>query len=217
MESKPVTAADSDDDSDIEEVDSATAALQAKIRARMASAKEEQPGHIVQLFIDTQIPGTNALLIKYRSNNTLEKIRKSWCAKQNYTPAQTEEVFLTWKMNRLFDSTKVERCGIRIDAQGCVTVDGSTDIYTEDDPPKVHLQAWTDKTFREFKNAKIVEKEAQKKIDEDKASDNEGPVPGSEPAEQKKVRLILKAKGKDDFKIAVKPVSSYMCTWRRIY
>lgn len=214
LESKPVPTAENDSDSDVQVVDSVTEELEARIRARAAKnehkapTKEERPSHVVQLLIDTRIPGTNPLLIKVRSSSTLEKIRKAWCVKQNYTPEQTKSVFLTWNGKRLFDSTRVERCGIRINAEGYVTVDGSTDIYTEDDPPKVALEAWTDQTLREFKKAKAEEEEAQRKEDEKKYSTQE-PVAEPEPTQQKKLRLILKARGKDDFKIGVKPDTTF--------
>lgn len=206
-------------DEDIEEVESTLhAELAAKARARTraraanqttnGAAQEEPPGPIVQLLIDTHIPDTKQLLIKVRSSTTLDKPRKAWCSKQGYTDRQSDSVFLTWKRHRLFDSTKVERCGIRIDANGNVTMEGSTDLFTDDDLPKVHLEAWTDKVFQDVKKQEADEEIARRKADEVAHVRVEEPTPEPEPA-QRKIRLFLKARGKADFKISVKPETTF--------
>ncbi|KAF2013658.1 hypothetical protein BU24DRAFT_464417 [Aaosphaeria arxii CBS 175.79] len=216
LPSKPAPSAVIDVDDDLEEVlDPRLAELAAKARARAANRAKEsnanktdvlgsgpQKETVVQLLIDSELENTKPLLVKIMSNSTLEVPRKAWCRAQGFTDQVTADIFFTWNMKRLFDSTKVERCGIRIDANGWVTVEGSTDIYDETNVPKIFLQAWTARALKEAKDREAREEEERKKAEARPALVEEPLDP--EPAAQKKsYRLILKAKGKPDFKLTV--------------
>jgi hypothetical protein len=202
-----------DSDDEPEEQDPMLAAIAARARARVAAqaqAAATASGHVekapvVQLLISPEIPNTRPLMVKVRTDSTLEKARLAWCGKQGYTPEQTKEVYFTFKGARVYDSTTVRRLGIQIDAFGNVSVDGDLNFYNDENLPKVYVQAWTDALFQKHKEEAAAEAAAKKKAAELLHVKERTPTPEPVP-EVKKLRLILKAKGKEDYKISVNPV-----------
>lgn len=202
---------------DVEEVeDPILAALKAKAREKAAKASASTPitngpapksanqEAIVQLLITSDIPGTKELLVKTKTSFTLQKPREAWCQKHGLP---SKEVFLTWRGQKLFDSTTVGRLGIKIDVDGVVSVEGDNDLYTDDNLPKVHVVAWTEELFQEWKKLEAKEAEAKMKAAEPPPMVEEELAEEPEPEPQQiKIRLFLKAKGKEDFKISVNPV-----------
>jgi hypothetical protein len=125
-----------------------------------------------------------------------------------FTPEFTRKVFFTWKHKKVLDSTTVKRLGIHIDDSGTVTVEGTSEIYDDENLPKVHVEAWTEELFDQWKKEQAEEAAAKKR-----KTETPPPAPEPEPVEvpqpvQAKIRLILKAKGRPDFKITVKPDTS---------
>lgn len=202
-----------DSDDELEEQDPMLAAIAARARAR-AAAKEQASANangqlekapIVQLLISPEIPNTKPLMVKVRTDSTLEKARLAWCGKQGYTPEQTKDVYFTFKGTRVYDSTTVKRLGIQIDPFGNISVDGDLNFYTDENLPKVYVEAWTDALFQKHKMEAAAEAAAKKKAAEQLLVEARTPTPEPAP-EVKKMRLILKAKGKEDYKISVNPV-----------
>ncbi|KAJ4344725.1 uncharacterized protein N0V89_012469 [Didymosphaeria variabile] len=93
----------------------------------------------------------------------------------------------------------IQRLGIRVD-NGFVTVEGDPTIYDDDNLPKIHVDAWTEEIFKARKEADALETaraaEAANSVEE---LDTE---PEPEP-QTHQIKLVLKAKGMDDFKIKV--------------
>lgn len=205
------TALPNSDNDDVEEVlDPTLAALAARARKRAAISAplgglEKAP--IAQLLINPEIPDAKPMMIKVRIDHTLERARLAWCGRQGYSQETTKGVFLTWRGTRLYDSTTVKRLGIQVDANGNVSVEGDANIYDEDSPPKVHVEAWTEETYQQRKKEDAVEQAVKRQAVEPSPIIDEQELMPQPPSEAKKVRLILKAKGKGDFKIVVNPVS----------
>lgn len=198
---------------DVEEVENPIlAALAAKARASAAkeaedtasAARSTAPTAIVQLLITSEIPETVPLFVKIKTDATIDKPRVAWCGRQKCLNARTQDIFLTWKNNKLFDTTTIARLGVRVDPNGYITVDGDSEIYDEHSVPKIHLKAWTEELFKQRKKEDEEEAAAKRKANEPPPIEEEE-VP--EPVkETPKIRLILKGRGKADFKIVVKPV-----------
>lgn len=214
--SKPVLV-ESDDEQDNE--DPFFAALAAKARARAANtlaatatttgaSADMQHDPIVQLLITSEIPGSKPLFVRVRCSSTISRPRESWCKIQGFSPDMTRDVFLTWKHKMIFDSTTIKRLGITVDANGIVSVEGDSDIYTDDNLPKVHLEAWTEDLFKQMKREQVQEEAAKKRAAEEASKLAEiEPEPEPEPEpEKKRFRLFLKAKGKSEWKISVNSV-----------
>lgn len=200
------------DDHEIEEVlDPTLAALAARARKRAALKAQSAAGThgeaskapIAQLFIDPEIPDAKPLMVKVRIDSTIEKPRQAWCAKQGFPADMTRDVFFTWKGTRLYDSTTIKRLGMQVDKNGNVSVEGDPNIYDDVNVPKVMVQAWTEALFQQW----TKEDAAAKKLAAEVPPVVEEREPTSEPVLQvTKVRLILKAKGRDDFRLSVHPV-----------
>lgn len=215
IHSRPNNVRDSSEE--VEEVDEPhIQALKAAARAKKAAAAKVGPGTstlasveaprpqpprpvaIVQLLIDSQIPGTKPLLVKVKSDTTLSRPKEAWCTRQGLDKSK---VFTTWKRNRIYDHTLIQRLGMQIE-NGYVTMKDDPTIYDEENLPKIHVEAWTDDVWKEQKAIEAMEA-AKAAVDIARA---EEPEREPEP-EAKQVRLILRAKGQDDVKIKVRGVS----------
>ncbi|XP_014552286.1 hypothetical protein COCVIDRAFT_41534 [Bipolaris victoriae FI3] len=210
----PVIILDDDDEDEAEEEeDSMFAALRARARARIAAkaaassaqGSDAPKAPITQLLITSRIPNTNPLMVKIRVDTFIEKPRKAWCAKQGLSPKDTDNVFFTWKGTRIYDSTSITRLGITVDDGGNVTVEGDTNIYDDVNLPKIHVEAWTNELYKEYKKeeaaaaaAKMLAAEAPVVVEE------RTPTPEPTPVSTK-LRVILRAKGKADFGLTVNP------------
>lgn len=206
-----------DDEDDIEEVlDPTLAALQAKARQKALQRTQStgtptpdthtEKAPIAQLFIDPMIPDANPLMVKIRIDSTIEKPRKAWCERQQFPPEIAQGVFLTWKGTRLYDSTTIKRLGIQVDKHGNVSMDGDPNIYDDTNIPKIHVEAWTEETFQERLKLDAAAAAAKRSAAEAPVEiEDREPTPEPEPVVSK-VRLVLKVKGKDDFRLSVKPV-----------
>ncbi|KAF2749480.1 hypothetical protein M011DRAFT_465923 [Sporormia fimetaria CBS 119925] len=195
----PVIANPPDDDLDLEEDEHFKEA-----RLRAAKRAETQVDHIVQLLITSYIDGTAPLMVKIKTSSTLEKPLDAWCARQNFTAEQTKSVFLTWKSKPVSKFSTVRRLGVKIDESGNLSLEGSCELYDEDNLPKIHVEAWTDDVFKEWKTQQEEEAAARERAASLAAAPEPEPEPEPEPA-QVKIRLILKAQQKPDFKITVRP------------
>jgi hypothetical protein len=203
-----------DDDDGLEEApDPDIAAIEARARARAAAKKAAatsgRQAPVAQLFIASELPDTAPLMVKVRIDSTIERPREAWCARQKFTPEMTKNVFFTWRGTRLYDSTTIKRLGIKVDDHGNVSVDGDSNIYDDQHVPKVHVEAWTDETLARHKKELALEAEEKRKaVEASPIVEAREPTPEPTPAVQK-LRLILKAKGMEEFKIQVNPDTTF--------
>lgn len=209
---RPSDSTPLDDNGYEEVVDPEIAAIEARARARaaakIAAAASGRKAPVAQLLIDSKLPGTNPLMVKVRIDTTIEKPREAWCARQGFTPEMTRSVFFTWVGTRLYDSTTIKRLGIKVDPHGNVSLEGDDSIYDESDPPKVHVEAWTEELFAQHRREQAAAAEARRAADASPVVEEREPTPEPEP-EVKKYRLILKARGLEDFKIQVRPETTF--------
>lgn len=201
------------DDNGFEEVvDPEIAAIEARARARaaakIAAAASGRKAPVAQLLINSTLPDTNPLMVKVRIDTTIEKPREAWCARQGFTPEMTRNVFFTWVGTRLYDSTTIKRLGIKVDPHGNVSLEGDDSIYDENDPPKVHVEAWTEELFAQHRREQAAAAEARRAAEASPAVEEREPTPEPEPV-AKKDRLILKARGLEDFRIQVRPETTF--------
>lgn len=155
---------------------------------------------VIQILITSRLPGTEPLIVGRRLSQRLKDVRIVWCQRQNFPPEVTPTVFLTWKGKRLFDVTTCKSLGIGVDEYGNILLKGQKDIMGEEDR-QIHMEAMTEELLEEYKKFK------RSGITEDKQHEPEAKEEA--PAEQKRgpqVRLILKAKDFQDFKLIAKPV-----------
>lgn len=203
-------------DDDLEEVDDpALAALRARARERASKSQaslsrttsEQEKAPVASIFIDPHMPDANPLVVRLRIDSTLERTKAAWCDKQGYSKEMRQSVIFTWKGSPVYDSTTVKRLGIKVDKQGILSVEDDATIYDDANPPKIHVEAWTEELFKQHKREEAEKTTARREIVETSAEIEER-EPTPEPVLQvKKIRLILKAKGKEEYRLSVNPVS----------
>lgn len=203
------------DDVDLEEVqDPDLAAIEARARARAAAKKAAAESGIkapiAELFIASNIPDTNPLMVKVRIDSTIEKPREAWCSRQGFSTEMTRNVFFTWRKTRIYDSTTIKRLGIKVDDHGNVSLEGDDSIYDQEkNTPKIHVEAWTDALFAQHKREKAAEEKAKRKAEEQSPEAAQRSLTPEPQPEVKKYRLFLRAKGLEDFKIQVNPDTTF--------
>jgi hypothetical protein len=194
---------------ELEEVeDPEVVAFRAAARARAAAKKEAEEkaareaqastsdakSACVQLLITSQLPDTRPIMMKVRVSDTIERPRTVWCAKQGFTPAQTNDLFLTYKDRRVYDSTTIQVLGIKVDDHGNVSVPGDATIYDEHNLPKIALDAWTPKFKEQWEREEAEEAAARKKAVESRSLFDE-PEPEPEPEPDTTFRVVMVEKG----------------------
>lgn len=166
------------------------------------------PEAVIQLLITSQIDNTEPLIVNRRVSQRLKDVRLAWCQRQGFAPEFIPTVFLTWRGKRVFDVTTCKSLGIAVDQYGNILLKGQKDIMGEEDR-QIHMEAMTDEILEEYKRAKrsttIDEKEENGEFVPNAATE----APSLEQVKESQVRIILKAKGFEDFKLIVKPV---ICT-----
>ncbi|KAF2280717.1 uncharacterized protein EI97DRAFT_490886 [Westerdykella ornata] len=200
----PSTAPVKNEEDDVEEV--VDVELQNMIRQRQATRLDSIPKRdplddkIVQLLITSEIPGSAPLITTVKTGHPIGRARTAWCVYNRYSDEQTQNIFFTWKHKKLVDSTTIKRLGIKLDPSGAITVDGTAEIYDDENLPKIHVEAWTDELFAQWKAGEELKKrkpETQPPIEE--------PEPVQPEPAKANIRLKLKSKEYPLFKIAVRP------------
>ncbi|GAB7359305.1 hypothetical protein MBLNU230_g5957t1 [Neophaeotheca triangularis] len=168
--------------------------------AQSPAAGEPPPDPIITILITSRIPGTKPLMVHRRYTQRLKEIRTVWCDKQGFSAEFAKDVFLTHRLRRLWDVTTCKSLGLGINDSGQVYLKGDEGKEGVD---KVHLEAMTNDYL-----AQASAEEARKKRAGDLEEPGEQTEPGAESkktgGEKQYVRIILKAKGKEDFKLKVK-------------
>ncbi|KAH0842329.1 hypothetical protein AYO21_00053 [Fonsecaea monophora] len=73
--------------------------------ARTHKPPEQENDPEVKIMIQSQIPGTNSLIVKRKASQSLKQVKEFWCRKFDLEDSVARQVFFTWKGTRLFDST----------------------------------------------------------------------------------------------------------------
>lgn len=168
---------------------------------QQATPPPPPPDPVIQILITSSITNTEPLIVARKVVQRLKDVRVIWCERQGFSREFMNTVFLTWRGKRLFDVTTCKSLGIAVDADGNVLTKGQKDIFGEEDR-QIHMEAMTEEILEEYNKAK-----RRGEVDgeeEDAASSGVAPIVQEQEAQ---VRIILKAKDLDDFRLKVKTVS----------
>ena len=159
------------------------------------------PDPVLQILITSDIENTQPLIVNRKLSQRLKDVRLAWAERQGFAGDLVETLFLTWRGKRLFDVTSCKSLGISVDADGRVK-------------HKSYLNGEVKRPVQqEVITAELLEN--YKKTKRDAKSREEGESPNfqqtapSRKGSETQVKVILKAKGFDDFKLIVKPVRSF--------
>lgn len=164
------------------------------------SARPTAPEPDLQILITCSIPDTTPLIVSRKLGQRLKDVRLAWIDKQQLSSVITDDIFLVWRGKRLFDVTTCRSLGITVDPDGRVIAKGG--ILGEDEG-RIHMEAMTSKILEERRRAKA---EVVTKAEELKAGHGTRRS-FEDKAEEDHVKIILKARGFEDFKLRVKPVN----------
>ena len=166
-------------------------------RPRQPSAPPPEP--VISILITSRIPNTSPLIVNRKLNQRLKDVRAVWCQKQDFTTEAAQSVVLTWRGKRLFDVTSCRSLGIGVDANGDIVMKGEKDVFGEENR-QIRMEAMTIEMLEEQKRAK-------ERLERNEEAQN---APEDPPVDQQKqesqIRVILKSKHHEDFKLLVKPV-----------
>lgn len=166
------------------------------------------PDSVVQILITSRIDNTEPLIVCRGLSQRLKDVRLAWCQRQGFKPEFIPMVFLTWKGKRLFDVTTCKSLGIAVGSNGEI-LKSQRDVTGEEET-QVHMEAMTVELFEDYQKAKRRHMDEE---DEDEVAAGEISLVAQKPEVQ--VKIILKAKGFEDFKLIVKPVSFVIQLIRR--
>ena len=168
------------------------------------------PDPTIQLFISSRIPGTAPLIVHRKLSQRIQEIRHVWCTKQGFSKEKLDEIFFVHRMRRVYDVTTCKSLGLEADALGNVTMKGAEG---KEGVEKVHLEAVTDDIFQQMKADQANERRKRSgnvtgEEDAQAGAEGDAATATQQQKDESLIRLTLKAKGRDDFKLKVKPVSA---------
>ena len=155
-----------------------------------------QTDPILQILITSDIENTTPLIISRKLSQRLKDVRLMWAKRQNFTTEFTDTVFLTWRGKRVFDVTTCKSLGITVDTIGRISIKGRS---WDEEEGQIHMEAMTPKILKAYKELKRNEATDQ----EDHTAQKQTTTTSGHEGQ---VRIVLKAKGLDDFKLQVRPV-----------
>ena len=155
-----------------------------------------QPDPILQILITSDIENSTPLIVSRRLSQRLKDVRLMWAKRQNFTTEFTDTVFLRWRGKRVFDVTTCRSLGINVDTMGRISIQGSS---WEEEEGQIHMVAMTTKILKAYQESKCN----QATSEDDHAAQKQA-VTMTDREEQ--IRIVLKTKGLDDFKLQVRTV-----------
>ncbi|CCX14242.1 Similar to hypothetical protein CIMG_07255 [Coccidioides immitis RS]; acc. no. XP_001243359 [Pyronema omphalodes CBS 100304] len=158
--------------------------------ARMQQQISSAP--VVNILITSPIDKTTPLIIKRKLDQTLREAREHWCRMQNFSPEQTETIFLVWKRSmRVSDYVSCQSLNIAVDENGRGNNDGEGW-----NGGNVHFEAMTTEIFNRIEAGEELEDEDEEEKQQKRQKEED----------EERMSLVLKTKGnKEEFKIKVRP------------
>ncbi len=170
-------------------------------------ASTPPPDPTIQLFISSALEGTQPLIVHRKLSQNVGEIRKVWCQRQGFSEEAMKDIFFIHRMRRVYDVTTCRSLGLEVDALGNLTVKGAEG---KEDADKIHLEAVTEESFLQMKAQKAQEAQRRENGHAGEAgTGNEHDELEQQPQETF-IRVTLKAKDKQDFRLKVKPVSHHV-------
>jgi Ubiquitin-2 like Rad60 SUMO-like len=157
----------------------------------------------IEILITSKMEGTKPLKVKRKLSQRLKEVRLSWCDRQTIDGQPIDQaykatMFLTWKKIRLYDVTTCSSLGIKLDGRGKLSVDGDG----VDAEGRIHLEAWTKEAWEYDQKRRAAKQKREQGGSDEEATEREAKkaVP--------KTKIIMKGRGMEDFKIAVKATTT---------
>jgi hypothetical protein len=164
------------------------------------------PDPPVMILVYSQIANTNPLKVYRKLSQNLREIRLAWCKRQGFNDSFTDNVFLIHRMRKVYDVTTCKSLGLETDAEGNITMkgaegkEGCDQVALEAVTQDIYDKMLADKDREDAKRRDKWDPAAEAGADEEEEA-------APEPVAEEFIGLVLRARGKPDFKLKVKPVS----------
>ena len=160
------------------------------------------PDPTVDILVTSHIPNTRPLIVSRKVTQRLKDVRITWCQRQGFNAEATASIFLTWRGKRLFDVTTCRGLGIGVDTDGNVVLNGERDVLDEENR-QIHMEAMTEELLDEHKKARHESTIG--------GADNKDEAIVEPPKQPTGIKIILRSKDYEDFKLIVKTVRAGSC------
>ncbi|OTB05977.1 hypothetical protein M426DRAFT_319355 [Hypoxylon sp. CI-4A] len=172
------------------------------------SSPEDDP--VVSILIHSRLHGIHPLLFRRKISQKLTVVYQTWIeqqvAKHSLVPRPIlENMFFTWKGNKVYQHTALQTLGIKPDSDGGLYPSWKSGQEGYDGRDKVLFEAWTQELYEEY----LEEKEKQRLrdlgelVDEKPEQKRESEQPEAS-QEEKKIRIHFKAKDRTATKATVR-------------
>lgn len=173
---------------------------------RKAQEREavENPNAVISVLITSRIKGTAGLVVKRRLKQNLQAALNVWVDRQRalnfFIPTeQASKLFLTWKGHKIYGECTPAALGAKVTEHGEL-------LGVREEGYKMnalHLEAWTEEEYGEFKRYQDREKAILMGDDEDEL-EAELEAQNQPPSAKKKgIKVVLKTKEFDTFNTTV--------------
>lgn len=163
------------------------------------------PDPRIEILITSRIPNTKPLIVQRKLHQNLRDVRMAWCQRQGFDDAVARKIFLTWRGRRLFDITTCQSLGITVDTDGELMLKG-VERLPGDDHSRIHMEAMTVEIQEALRRIKESGGEYDAAAGGGAAGGPAEAEEASAQAKQNQIRVILKGKDYEDFKLIIKPV-----------
>lgn len=164
---------------------------------------------IAMLMVTSQLPNARPVVARRYFNQTMRVVLQAWILRQQPAPTGRErEFFLTWKGNRIYDSTTIASLGFDPqdleEAQNAGCEDGRGFHRG-----KLHLEVWTEASYEEFLKRREKERLRALGLLDDEEEEDYGTTQdggGSQDVPEKEeatTKVILKGKDYEPLKMRV--------------
>jgi hypothetical protein len=190
-------------------------------RSPQSSESRKEEDIKVMILIRTAIPNTNQLIVNRWASQNLQQVKEAWCKRQGFDASMAKRVFLTWRGNKLFNTTTLTHILRTLKAEKKKSGVGNLDRDEEDSDlseGKIEVEAVTEDILTERKRVKEKEDRLA-----DASNGDEGlpleEVGESRPRKEPDVQLILNSPSLESVALKVRPttlISKVMAGFKKI-
>ena len=167
---------------------------------------------IISILVHSSLPDTRPVIFRVKHSQKLRMVKESFCKRWNLPDHIARNIYLTWRSLKIFDTTTCSSLGIEVDPiTRAVTWRGPSGRGRMDGSDQLVMEAWTPELFKQEKQKEM---DKQRDRDHEVEKDNLDTVQAEErerrreEREKSAIRIILHAKGLEEERLTVYPVSA---------
>ena len=181
----------------------------------------------VQILIRPAIPGTDPLIVNRFATQNLQQVKLAWCKRQGFDAAQTSKVILTWRGQKLWNTStcihilktlREEREERQKSGLGKMDLVEDSSSVADPSHGRIEVEAVTEEILEERRRAKEKEKGGTDGQDED-GQTTEGVESESRPPKEPEAVIQLKSPGLVELTLKVRPstpIAKIMAGFKKI-